>query len=1230
MHVLCLLSVLLTSATSHRHISSPQLLPLRKYLPLQRNTANVSELNTKSDIVLPHGQYHVSNFEMTSTTLNLNGKESTIFPSFVTDDEDLSEDSEWNGFWDSKEDRGNSLFLMSNCTTWMSSLRFECGSGGFSIAQIWDSCVGIVGSVLMSNRERGPFVIVGGDWGSRSSVTIISSSHTSSCFPWLLPLTSLDGCDCFTPHNSESSQLRTEVLVTGSDLEVCDACLIGGSGALFDFSGLPRTTTDRCSITTTLASTSFLNTTSSIESGSGSVDVDVKEGGCDFGDSESVYQKMIGSCVCRCTNHLCGTGFRDLNLGEPHTSTDGMLNCPTLGFPTVSSRIVRLPRRRPLAGVELFTSPVAPPSDSILSDFENVWLRQGMDTICASTLHQQLTSQQCPTAIPRQPPKRVESSHPLQWVMFCQLQLKPHQSSEIVVTLDKEVTGSLHVLISNSEGTGRTDTTKAPNIGRVLVFSIESSSIGGCTVSTGETGLLQLPLSDYKIVTASLSKYILSFSELSLEVTQRPTFTSANCVLDDSCTRAFLNLEGIDLDDETFDLTLQNGWTLEAIFTDKKATIDLGVIGESSKWIENEVFEITSGTKRSDDSIVVSVLSPLCFTIPLAARLMNIVVSDLNEANEVTLSFSYRLLKPDHDYTITLERNDGNKRVVMDVRTNSSGLLAEQTVKLSPSNRNEEEWKNSIGFGEEYVVTVFSAKTGDTDYPILFSPILVTMPNEPARISSAKCSTNSATTTIVSVEGSGLLTNETYTLTLSGTPTTDPNSLDVHNAAISVMASSSTEAKSIPLLLSSTSESSLLFGHTYTITAITNGSVAGIVVGTPSFTTRSTPTLTSLLCKLKEGDAKTAEISISGTDIPDGLYNLVVKKTVVDSTETELPIKIVDSAGKVEFVVFSSTTLEYGAEYKVVSLSSSSVTVVLPTDTTNRLMKVPDAPARVRSALCVLAGEKQSHVEVVVCGENLPIGNSLSVKVTEVGLSGNTIISEILLPEASITSTTSTDPVQIQLYGASNPCLEYGKTYELTSLTFSETVSFILDESVRFSVPLEPLRITSASSTTDETDWTVVSVEGSGFVLGEFYKVSVSGHPIGSLSPPPSSQHNTSFVVIGSSSKKATSSALQLHPAEGSQLKFSYSYKIVGIWNGTEDGVVDSVSFETQSDFPRHEALITRIEAVPTNSLNTSMVIEVSGSNLPSGTVGTLTLDTSFSFAFTFNPNGYTQIQKDR
>ncbi|KAK2955240.1 hypothetical protein BLNAU_9792 [Blattamonas nauphoetae] len=1354
-------------------------------------------------------------------------------------------------------------------------------------------------------------------------------------------------------------------------------------------------------MTTTLSSSLLLNTTSS--SGSGSVDVDEKEGGSDFGNSWSVSQKMIASCVSLCTNHLCGTGIRDLNLGgsvlcsntsfthcttstteytNQHykaqtklttadtlhlftlctfkgcklysgsgaaiyyyqilaameiescsfdscfsqlgagavtfvesrevpqpliISSSSFVNCSTdlgdagsfdIWYPktlSISDCVFLDSRSKKEGGAGIIYYPTDPTSNlsfsnclfrncttsdtkygggGALSLFEcsyilfasvsfrecvaakgfgpDIYFFQSSPTISLSTVSN-CDSTSAPKTYRLWPPNLTEDDvlpDPTETSTILSLINEPATSTttEIVVKLDKTVKGTLLVLVSNSKGTARTDATKAPNIGRVLLFSVQSSKSGRCTASIGETDLLQLPLEDYKLVAASLPNHAFSFSDVFIK---SPTLTSAKCILDNTNTHALLIVEGSDLVDEPFKLTLQNGSILEASFSDNQATIDLGVIGEFGMDGESNVYD--HEWKEEERCID-------------CARLTNIEVSELNPTNtEVTLSFSSQLLKANQVYEITIKPKDGGEEIVIKLTTDNSGLLADQTVKLYPSNGNVEGWKNLIEFGEEYEVIDVSAKTGpstdpdssdvhdtsisvvassstdaksaalplsstpsssllfdhkytitaitngseagiidgtpsfttrstptltslscklkvgdaktaevsisgsdipdglynlvlkntvstkETELPMkivdssgkleievfssspleygakyevlsLWSSLLTvalptdatkrllevpeaparvrsvscvladdlkthvevvicgenlpmgkkvsvkvlevdslgstigseiglpsatiasksrtegisievyevtnpsleygktyevtsltisdttswivdecvrfSVPCEPVRVKNAGCSTDQPTTTVVWISGSGFMKDETYTLTLSGKLTADPASTDVHDTSISVVASSSTDAKSAALPLSSTPSSSLLFDHKYTITGITNGSEAGIIDGKPSFTTRSTPTLTSLSCKLKVGDAKTAEISISGSDIPDGLYRLVLKN-IVSSKETELKIEIVDSEGKVEVEIFSSSTLEYGAEYEVLSLWTSSVAVALPTDATKRLLEVPQAPARVTSVSCVLAEDLKTHVEVVICGENLPMGKKLSVKVLEVDSLGSTIGSEIGLPSATIASKSRTEEISIEVYDADEMCVEYGKTYELTSLTISETTSWIVDESVRFSVPCEPVRVTSALCTRKDADGAVVSVSGSGFVLGEFYRVSVSGHPIGSPSTPSSSLHNTSFVVIAeSSSKNAMSSALQLHPSEGSELKFSYSYKIVGMTNGTEDedGVIEGGQFETPS-----QASLTSMSCTLKVGDPKTVEVWISGTNIPDG-----------------------------
>ncbi|KAK2954535.1 hypothetical protein BLNAU_10555 [Blattamonas nauphoetae] len=865
---------------------------------------------------------------------------------------------------------------------------------------------------------------------------------------------------------------------------------------------------DGCSITTTLSSTLLLNTTSDI----GSEGVGVKEGGRGFGNSESVSQKMIGSCVSCCTNHLYGTAIRDLNCGgsvlcsntsfthctttaeflnqhfktrlfltiaDPlllfslctfkgcsSSSDGGAINmygisadleiqscsfesCSATGgsggalhdtksnsssVTISSSSFVKCSAGYTSAG-SLYLMMIASItiSDCVFLNSQSNWqggainiyiwdahkFNSGLSNClfrncttfnttyrgggafyfdsCTSIRLDSISFRECVAATGNGQdlffmltPNAAHSTlsncdststpetsriypttfslgdglqNPTETITIKSLITYPtaSTSTEIFITFDKAVTGSLLVLVSNSEGTPRSEAGKAPNIGRMFLFSIESSKIGRCTVSTGDTGLLQLPLEEYKIVTAFLSNHLISFSDVSLEVVNSPTFNSAACILDDSQTRAILNLEGPGFVDETYELVLHNEWTLEATVSENKATIDLGMIGGSSKWMENQTFVIINGNMKNTKSIVVSIPSPLYFTIPLAARLTNIEVSDLNEAKtEVTLSFSSRLLKANQEYKITLERKGGSESVVMDVTTDNSGLLAEQTVILYPSNENEEEWKNSLGFGEEYEVVGVSAKTGEEEYLIQFSQILLTMPIEPVRITSASCTDTNSNITVVSVGGSGFVSGEFYTITLSGKPTSDPTSSSIHNTSFGVIASTPTEATSSPLQLYPSDGSQLRFSYSYTIVGISNGSVDGVVDSGMFETQDDVKRDEALITRIEAVLASSLNISIvielSGTNLPSGTVGML---TLNDSYSFAISFTSSTFGRSAVIELGVSDSLGFGSEYKITTLEDSNKqTVQIPCTT----IVTPPKPSKL--SLCVCGNEERTGMDL--------------------------------------------------------------------------------------------------------------------------------------------------------------------------------------------------------------------------------------------------------------------------
>ncbi|KAK2958374.1 hypothetical protein BLNAU_6644 [Blattamonas nauphoetae] len=93
--------------------------------------------------------------------------------------------------------------------------------------------------------------------------------------------------------------------------------------------------------------------------------------------------------------------------------------------------------------------------------------------------------------------------------------LTNESTASFTLTLDREVTGSLLLSIDNSFGTERTDPASAPAIGRVLIFPFSSSASATLDgVSVGESGLLQQPLADYKIIAVSAPNYAIRFPTL--------------------------------------------------------------------------------------------------------------------------------------------------------------------------------------------------------------------------------------------------------------------------------------------------------------------------------------------------------------------------------------------------------------------------------------------------------------------------------------------------------------------------------------------------------------------------------------------------------------------------------------------------------------------------------------------------------------------------------------------
>ncbi|KAK2953947.1 hypothetical protein BLNAU_11049 [Blattamonas nauphoetae] len=502
-------------------------------------------------------------------------------------------------------------------------------------------------------------------------------------------------------------------------------------------------------------------------------------------------------------------------------------------------------------------------------------------------------------------------------------------TADVQATVDKEISGTLLVVVSNVKGTRKEVTGGIPNIGRVLEFSIpSSSSIGSCSVSIGETGLLQTPLSDYSIVAVFHPGHIVSFTKFQIfEPSVMTTLLSASCSLDASHTEATVHFEGRDFEDGKYDVSLDDGSLSNVQFSkgvDGKwiGSKELGVIGPDSDWTEGGTWIVKEVKSVSKPTQSIKIDDPVSFTIPTVARLSQIKVSELDASTKgkVTLSFSSVELEKGVEYTLTLVGQDSAKETLTrTMNTTSSGEIEELEEVLYPFKTDPAE---QMKFGVLYKVTSLKA-TGRSN-SVQFGLVGVQMPVEPVRLTHIEVTDKAETSIKLKVTGSGFVLSETYTVEVSGVLTEDGSS-NGHTQTFTVVASGTTSATSSTLVLSNSDPTSLQFGQTYTVTKIEDATKEGIVVGTPSFATSELSVIPPTAARITDTSVELnsqgilLSVVLIGEHLPsDSTFDLTLNSTITLKVSFNSSTK-----GKSEVVLLGlDGGLDFGSTYSITDLSN--------------------------------------------------------------------------------------------------------------------------------------------------------------------------------------------------------------------------------------------------------------------------------------------------------------------
>ncbi|KAK2945482.1 hypothetical protein BLNAU_19611 [Blattamonas nauphoetae] len=291
-----------------------------------------TETHSGNNITIPvnYGSFHAEHLPLTSTTLNLIGRNSELH---LSSSFQSPKSKEFSRPTESSNIHGpTSLLDLRNSSISLHSWILHADIPNTVVCLVSSSQLMVHRSEIISNIHQSPFVISSSNIGQSTNILIISCLHSSKSID-LLPLVDLANHH----HNTNRKDIITETVaakmtrpcvgtlgddeisVVGSSLDFSNVHFPIGSGPLFSFGmqndrSLSLKPTD-IRVNTMLSSSSLLNVTSSLHP--------ICENQNRFGSV--MRQDVVGCCVSRCSNHDSGTTMLDVNLG-------GNLGCLNTSF----------------------------------------------------------------------------------------------------------------------------------------------------------------------------------------------------------------------------------------------------------------------------------------------------------------------------------------------------------------------------------------------------------------------------------------------------------------------------------------------------------------------------------------------------------------------------------------------------------------------------------------------------------------------------------------------------------------------------------------------------------------------------------------------------------------------------------------------------------------------------------------------------------------------------------
>ncbi|KAK2950840.1 hypothetical protein BLNAU_14258 [Blattamonas nauphoetae] len=1183
----------------HQPLSSP-ITNLQPFL--------TSSLHSLDDsITVPHGSFHLSNFEVVSRNLKVNGKNSTLVPSPRTP---TSLPSPLLPGQPGRNRECHSLFVIRNSTSQLSGLCLDTSEVGSVVSVVWSSSVSVCSCWMRSNLLVSPFVVES-DWSCEgSSLVFVGCSHISCCSPSLLPLAS-----CLPSTSLQPSLPPPSVSISAHSLSLTDSSLILQTGPLFDFGeSITSSPSDLGSISTTLSHSSLSNVTSSSSTHS------VRKTLFD-----SVSQRVVGCCVRDSTNHLSGTTMNEMNLGGDVLCTNSsFVRCladePTRKNEIITTRVTLSPgtpqffRNCTFSAITSSQSGAAIYADNMKSlriescSFLNC---RSTTTGGAVSVRGDFTLSQssfvgCSSATYGGSLYLYNSAcHCIDSCVFINSSTGSFGGALYWQAFEDSILAISNSLVQNCQqispnagfGGGGIclSYTQFINLDRLQFRNCFSVARRGHDVySTGEISEYLHSVSVVECDSTSKKPNVFFNSSRSFDSQLIPSTVFAARVM--SLTSACINDTHVTLTltlnmsvsgkhlvilqkGEGGSITVQNRprllfFTFGTEFDSKGVTSREGVsvvsVGEDGELSEPVSEFVVVGVCVAGVDVLIG---EKVFAVPPVARITR-TTCNLDGSNRFAVVGLGGVLVSSGAYLVGLKELDGGG---FEVVFSGEGMNSETAAAVSVVGDSAK-----LRFGSEYEVeSVRSIADPSVSIALDSSALMFTvpMPVGVIGVDVSEFEDDEKTRVTLSILSSSLPADSTLEMEIERSDG-ERKTLELFNDTIGII-----ETNAVTLFDLGGNDDGLIsleYGENYKVISVVDKQqgtpifAAGIRFTMPSEPAR----IVGVKCSLLD-DGENAEIVVVGREMEGGAY------------EVEL------LSGVELIAVFNgSRTAERECQPIRVSVKNS---FSIPADPHSRLLSFGDVE---------FVDSAKTSVRMEIVGSTVPVGE---VKLVVFEDSDDTSIELVCVFDSSshgtltaiVYSKDELQPIQ----------LKYGRKYTVQSASSESVSSIIFSPSLSFLVPPAPVRVSGVSCSVESMESVVIEVTGSGFVSKETYTLTLRGISLDETEH--NDEHVVTIAVRGSETDptSAISERLQLSVLEDGKLRFGHNYTVEHLTNETEDGVVVSeVFFTTPHEVRLDTRHISKIRAVSGNSIGTSMVIVVEGVGLGVGERVAISLSSDESF----------------